>query len=459
MAQAPSKNFINDFTSGPILPSLITFTIPLFLSNLLQAIYNVVDMVVVGRVMGEAGLSGLSVGGDVLSLLTFLSIGFSNAGQIIISQYIGAGLRERLSRFIGTMTSFLLLCAVGISALCLLLRGQILGLMNTPAESWDQAMAYATTCMCGLVFIYGYNIVSAILRGMGDSRRPFVFIAVAAVLNLLLDLLFVVGFRWEAFGAALATVIAQGFSFLCSLVYLYRRRDRFEFDFAPGSLRINRVELLTLIKLGLPMAIRSASVLFSKLFVNAWVNGYGVTISAVTGVGYKVNLFGDLIGSAICTAGGSMVGQNIGAGKYDRASRVLGAAFLLDGVCYALMIGVVFFFPYAVFGLFTDDPDTLRVCMEFLPIAIVNFVCSALRGSMNSFTNGCGNYKFNFWVAILDGIVARIGFSLLFGLTLNWGYFGFWMGNAVAGVTPFVLGAVYYLSGRWKKRSDLIKVE
>lgn len=456
MEQTASKKIINDFTAGPVLPTLVAFTFPLFLSNLLQAVYNVVDMVVVGRVVGEAGLSGLSVGGDVLSLLTFLSIGFSNAGQIIISQYIGAGLKERLSRLIGTMASFLLLCAVGMSAVCLLLRAPILSVMNTPAESWDQAMAYATTCMCGLVFIYGYNIVSAVLRGMGDSKRPFLFITIAAVLNLLLDLLFVAVFRWEAFGAALATVIAQGVSFLCSLVYLYRRRARFGFDFAPGSFRIHKAELLTLVKLGVPMALRSASILFSKLFVNAWVNTFGVTVSAVTGVGYKVNLFGDLIGTSVTTAGASMVGQNIGAGKYDRAKRILGAAFLLNGVSYTLIICVVFFFPYTVFGLFTSDAGVLRVCMEFLPVALLNFLFSILRGSMNAFTTGCGNYKFNFWVAILDGIVARLGFSLLFGLVLHGGYFGFWMGNSVANVTPFVLGAVYYLSGRWKKQSDLI---
>jgi Na+-driven multidrug efflux pump len=307
------------------------------------------------------------------------------------------------------------------------------------------------------VFIYGYNIVSAVLRGMGDSKRPFLFIAIAAVLNLLLDLLFVAGLRWEAFGAALATVIAQGTSFLCSLIYLYRHRESFGFDFAPGSFRIHPGELLTLVKLGVPMAIRSASILFSKLFVNAWINGYGVTVSAVTGAGYKVNLFGDLIGNATTAAGGSMVAQNIGAGKYDRASRTLGAAFVINGVCYTVLIAVVFFFPRAVFGLFTKDAGVLQVCMEFVPVALLNFVCSALRGSMNAFTNGCGNYKFNFWVAILDGIVARIGFALLLGLALGWGYYGFWMGNAIAGGTPFLLGGVYYLSGRWKRRSRLLE--
>ena len=451
-----SKTFINDFTQGPILRTLVTFAFPLFLSNLLQAVYHVVDMIVVGHVVGEAGLSGLSIGGDVLSFLMFVSMGFANASQVIISQYIGAGLRERLSRFIGTMASALFLAAVVISVVCLLARGQILDLLNTPAESWDQAMAYSTTCMFGLVFIYGYNIVSAIMRGLGDSKRPFMFIAIAAVLNLILDLIFVVGFGWEAFGAALATVIAQAVSFLTALAYLYKHRNRFDFDFSLQHFRIDGKELSILIKLGVPFAIRSAAVMFSKLFVNAWINSYGVTISAVTGVGYKVDTFANLMGTAINAAGSSIVGQNIGAGKYDRVRRLLGSALLINGIWFSLMMVIVFFFPNTVFGLFTSEQAVLLVCMQYIPVSMVGFVCSALRSSMNAFTGGCGNYKFNFAVAILDGIVGRIGLSLLFGLVFDMGYFGFWLGNSLAGVTPFVLGVIYYLSGWWKKKSAIV---
>ena len=456
MQQKSTKLFINDFTSGPVLRSLLVFAFPLFLSNLLQAIYNVVDMIVVGHVVGEAGLSGITIGGDVLSMLTFLAMGFSNANQIIISQYIGAGLRDRLSRFIGTMATFLISCALGLSVICLLLRKQILTWMNTPPESWDQAMAYATTCMFGLVFIYGYNIVSSIMRGLGDSKRPFMFIAIAAVLNLLLDLLFVAVFHWESFGAALATVIAQGVSFLTALFYLYKNRKRFGFELSLRHFRIDKQELLALVKLGVPFAIRSASIQFTRLFVNSWINSYGVTVSAVTGVTHKVDLFGNMIGISITTAGSSMVGQNIGAKKYDRVTRILGNAFILNTITFSVMIAIVVLFPTSVYGLFTDDASVLRVCLEYVPIAVISFVAAALRDSMNAFTGGCGNYKFNFAVAIIDGIFARVGFSLLFGLVLGMEYFGFWLGNAIAGSVPFFLGIVYYLSGRWKKTSDVL---
>lgn len=452
---AQSKNFIRDLTAGPVLPSLLTFALPLFLSNLLQAAYNLVDMVVVGQAVGAPGLSGISVGGDVLALLTFLSMGFSDASQVIISMYIGSGLKDKLSRFIGTMTSFLLLCAVGMAVLCLLLRRQILTVMNTPPEAWDQAMAYATVCMFGLVFIYGYNIVSSIMRGLGDSRRPFRFIAVATVLNVVLDLDFVLGFRWEAFGAALATVIAQAVSFLTALADLYRNRARLGFALTRADFRIDRKELVILVKLGLPMALRQASVLISKFFINFWINGYGVTVSAVSGIGYKMDVIGNLVGSAVTTAGSSMVGQNLGAGKFDRVKRVLGSALLVNGVFYSLMIAVLALFPRFVFGCFTTDAAVLAVCMEYLPYLVVIYVASALRNSMHAFTFGCGDSRFNFAAAVADAFVVRIGLSLLLGLALGLGYHGFWAGSAAAGFVPFVLGTAYYLSGRWKRNTAI----
>ncbi len=453
---AQEKTLINDFTTGPVMPSLFRFAIPLFLSNLLQSVYSMVDMAVVGQVVGESGLSGLSIGGDVLSLLTLVCMGLSGAGEIIIAQYLGAGLKERLSRFIGTMVSFMFLASIAVSVLCLLLRAPILTLMNTPAEAWGQAMSYSTTCMFGLLFIYGYNTVSAILRGMGDSKRPFLFIAIAAVLNLLLDLLFVVGFGLEGFGAALATVISQGVSFLCSLIYLYKKRHLLGFTLSREHIRVRREELSPLLKLGIPMAIRYGAILFSRIIVNAWINDYGVTVSAVSGIALKVDMVGINMGHAVATASSAMVGQNIGAEKYDRVKRILKCSFLLNCICFSVVILIVVLFPRTVFGIFTHDAAVLLVCMEYIPVSVVNLACSALRDSMNGFASGCGNCTYNFTVAILDGVVGRLGFSFLLGTAMGLGYFGFWLGSALAGAMPFVIGIVYYFSGTWKRKSAIV---
>lgn len=444
---------IADFTEGSVNKKLITFAMPLFLSNLLQIVYNMVDMVIVGHVMGSVGISAVSVGGDVSNFLTFLAMGFSNSGQVIISQYIGAGKRDKIGRFVGTMCTFLLGVAVILSVICLGLRTPILHLMNTPAESFSEALIYATVCMVGLVFIYGYNIVSAILRGMGDSKHPFVFISIAACLNVVLDLVFVVGFQMGAMGAAVATVISQGVSFLACAVFIYKNRKAFEINITLREfVGIDKAMLGQLVKLGVPMAIKNASVQFSKLFVNSWINSYGVTVSAFAGIANKINSTTNLISNAFNTAGSSMVGQNIGAKKYDRVKKVIFAVFRVTISAAVLLSALMLLFPEQIFGIFTSEQAVIDIGMEYIPVAILLFFGSALRSGMNAFINGSGHYKINFATAILDGIILRIGFAVLFGLVLDMKYLGFWLGDALAGYTPFFIGLTFYLSGRWKKK-------
>ncbi len=448
---------IVDFTSGSIAKELVIFTAPLFLSNLLQVVYNFVDMLVVGQSAGSVGLSAISVGGDIANFMLFLAMGFSNAGQVIISQYIGAGQDEKISPFIGTMTTFLLGCGLIISIVVILGRDVFLGWMNTPAEAWDYAMDYTVICSVGMVFIYGYNMVSAILRGFGDARHPFIFVSVAAVLNVILDLVFVLGFGWAAAGAALATVLSQTLSFLLSVGFLFHDRQKMDLDFSLHNFAIQTEYLSTLVRLGVPMAIKSAAVQFSKLFVNSFVNSYGVVVSAVSGIGNKLNTIANLFSNSINTAGSSMVGQNIGAEKYERVSRVIWDTFLIDLGLMLILVFLLVTWPEAIFSLFTSDASVLPVAMEYIPIGVLVFLGSAFRASMNTLLNGGGNYNLNFVVAMLDGIIDRIGFGLLFGLVMHMDYFGFWLGDAVAGFTPFVIGGVYYLTGKWKTRKYVIQ--
>ena len=231
-----SRKNITDFTSGNVPRQLVIFATPLFLSSLLQLVYNMVDMIIVGQKLGKVGLSAVSVGGDVTNFLTFIAMGFGNAGQIIISQYIGSGQKDKISRFIGTMMCFLMSCAVIVSIVCLSLKTQMLSLMNTPPEAFSEAVSYATVTMSGLVFIYGYNAMSAVLRGMGDSVRPFIFIAVAAVGNIVMDILFVLMMGMGSAGAALATVLSQAFSFIGCAVYIFRNKEKYELTLARSEL-------------------------------------------------------------------------------------------------------------------------------------------------------------------------------------------------------------------------------
>ena len=449
-----SESHIKDFTKGNVSKQLVVFAWPLFLSNLLQVVYNMVDMIVVGNELGKAGLSAVSVGGDLAHLLTFVAMGFSNAGQVIIAQYIGAKERHKIGTFIGTMSSFLAISALILSVVGLLCQDGMLLLMNTPQAAYNGAKSYATISMIGLIFIYGYNTVSAVLRGMGDSKHPFVFISIAAVLNLLLDLLFVCVFHMGAGGAALATVISQAISFILCTAFLVKHRRRFELDVSLGAfMRWNKTMLGDLLKLGIPMAIKTASIQVSKLFVNSWINGYGVEVSAFAGVVNKIAGVANLISMAMNTAGSTMVGQNIAAGEFGRVKKIMRDIAIITLIVAVILSLAFALFPKEIIGLFTEEADTdvLALAPGFVPIAALLFFGASARAIMNALLNGSGNYKINFATAIFDGVIMRIGLALLFGLALNMRHYGFWLGDALAGFTPFFIGVVFYFSGTWKK--------
>ena len=446
---------VKDMTEGKVVPLLLRFAFPLFVSNALQAVYNVVDMVVVGNYIGKAGMSAVSIGGDLLHLLTFVAMGFCSAGQVIIARAVGEKRPEDIRKTIGTMFTFLLSVSAAIAVICYLLRASLLSWLNTPAAARDYAMDYLVTCVCGLVFIYGYNIVSAILRGMGDSKRPFLFIAVAAILNMILDVLFVKYCHMEVFGAALATVIGQGVSFLASLIYLYRRRVSFGFDFRPASFRVDGPTFRRLLALGIPMAIQSAAINLSKILLMSWINLFDVTYSALAGIFNKLNTMCGVISQSFTTAGSTMVGQNLGARKYKRVNETLLTILLIGMGFAALFTAVMVLWPEGIYGMFTPDADVLSVAAVLTVPVILNFFGAGTRSVAFSLINGSGRAKLNLAVAIIDGMISRIGLAALFGFALHWDCFGFWMGDALAGFMPLLIGGVFYLSGRWRSREGV----
>lgn len=445
---------IKDFTQGNISKQLVSFAWPLLLANILQVVYNMVDMIVVGHVIGKAGTSAVTVGGDVTNLLTFICLGFASAGQVLIARYIGAGERDKIGRFVGTMSAFLMLCAILVSSLGLIFQDALLKLMNTPTEAFEGAQAYSSICMMGLVFIYGYNAVSAILRGMGDSKHPLLFIGISTVMNLVLDIWFVMGLEMGAGGAALATVISQATSFLLCTAFLVKHRREFALNISIRDFLHWDVEMLSsFVKLGIPMAIKFASVQVSKLFVNSWINSYGVAVSAFAGIANKLASVVNLFSNAMNTAGSTMVGQNIVAGKFDRVKQILKNLLVITMSIVLVFSVLICIFPEQIFGIFIEDSegDVLALARGYVPIALLMFLASSLRSTMNALINGSGNTKINFATAILDGIVLRIGLALLFGVVFDMKHTGFWLGDALAGFTPFWLGLIFYLTGNWKK--------
>ena len=445
------ETMVTDMTTGNVTKLLLSFAFPLFVSNALQAVYNIVDMIVVGQYIGGAGMSAVSIGGDILHLLTFVAMGFSSAGQVLIARDVGSQKMDQVQKTIGTMFTFLLGTSLVISFGCFFIRHHMLHWLNTPAESYAFTMDYTVTCIVGLFFVYGYNIVSAILRGMGDSRRPFLFIAIAASLNIVLDIVFVAVCGMEVLGAALATIISQAGSFIVSLIYLYRRKESFGFDFKLKSFRIKSEALKPLLALGIPMAIQSAAINLSKIVLMSWINLFGVVYSALAGVYNKINMMIGIVSNSFTAAGSTMVGQNLGAKQYERVPKILrtvGFCTILISTVFAfVMVG----FQDSIYRMFTSDEVVVSNAYILLIPIILNFYGAATRSIAFSLINGSGNTKLNYAVAVLDGIISRIGIAALLGFVVKMGCQGFWYGDALAGFIPIVIGMCYYFWGNWKK--------
>lgn len=447
---------IRDLTTGHPMKQLISFSLPFMLSNLLQQVYTLADMVIVGQFVGSAGLAATSNAGEIVVMFLFIAMGFTSSGQIIISQHIGAGSRDKIKSAIGTMFTFIFFLGIAFTVLPILFGDYFLRWMNVPAESFAGAHDYAAVCYWGMIAVFGYNAISAALRGMGDSKHPTMFVVIASVINIGLDLLFIGPMEMGCYGAALATVISQTVAFIVSLVFVYRRRDSFGFDFKASSFAIDKDQFSNLISMGIPIALQSCTVSISMLFVNSLINVYGVVAAAVTAVGNKITIVATICTNALYTAGSSIVAQNFAAGKLKRVSLTL-LNILIFGLAFTIFLSLlVIIFPEEIFGLFDSDPEVIAMSHNFVIIAVINLLGFATRSTVLAFIDGIAFPALAFAGGLIDGIVARIGLSLLFGKVFGMGVFGYWLGGALAGHVFTVIGVIYYASGRWRKRKPII---
>ena len=450
------KTLIKDLTSGPVTPLLLRFAFPIMLSNLLQTAYNMADMIIIGKFVGSVGLSSVAIGGDVLHFFMFLGMGFATAGQIIVSQYVGAGRREDLNRVIGTLFSSILILSAVLTGISLLFSGWLLKVLHAPAESAAGARDYILCCSIGLVFTLGYNMVSAILRGMGDSRHPMIFVAISTVCNIILDLLLIGVFHMGAFGAALATVVSQGISLLLSIIYLYRSREAFSFDFALQSFRPDGTIVKIIIRLGIPIAIQTSASSISALFVSSFVNSYGVVASAVTGVGNRLSSLALIVANSMNVSSSAMVGQCFGAGKMDRIRKSFWSVFFVDLVFVTTLSIIILLFPEQVFGLFNRSPEVLKMARLYAPVTAIMFMGFAVRSPSLGLINGLGHSRMNFMMGVVEGFILRIGLTYLLGVVLGFGIQGFWYGSAIASYGYGLVVFPYFLSGKWEKRKSTV---
>lgn len=449
------KTLSKDFTTGNIPHQLFWFMLPFMASNALQVLYSTIDMVIVGKYVGTPGLSAVAQSSLILNFVTMVCLGFSNAGQVLIAQALGAKKRKEMSIIISTLFGVIVCISVICSAIILIGRIGIVELMNIPPESYDMSLDYLTICGAGLIFTAGYNMVSAVLRGMGDSKRPFLFIGIASVINLVLDIVFTGILKWGVAGAAWATIIGQAVSFLFSLYYLYKNREAFGFDFKAESMRIEKKYVGMIFGLGTPMAIQAGFINLSMLYVNSMVNDIGLVASATFGVGMRIDDIINKISQGIQYAAMPMISQNIAAGEQKRAQQVVWYAWLFAVIWTVVFVLIYLFFGKELFMLFSDDTAVHKMSTTFIQAILWMFPAMAIMRGSNAFLQGIGNAKLSMLLSILDGVALRIGLSWFFGVFLDWGFYGFVLGYGLAPYGCGVPGLIYFLSGKWKKRQVL----
>lgn len=451
-----TKRYGMDLTEGSILRQLLVFMLPLLAANLVQQLYNTVDMIVIGQFVGSEGTVGVAVGGQAAQFLTMLSMGLATGGQVYISQLTGARQHELINDAVGTLLSFVTLLSVILMVGGLVFADQLVSLMGTPAEAVSEATDYMRITFLGFPFIFGYNAVCAVLRGMGDSRRPLIFVCIAAVSNIIFDLLLVAVFDLAAAGTAIATVVGQALSFLFSIVFLYRRRENFGFDFKRRSFAIRWEHLKIFLKLGLPQAVQSACISLTVIYVNSLVNAYGLVASATNSVGNKITQLANTITQSMNQACAAMIGQNLAAGKQDRAKKIV-----YTGMVFALALAVIntvlaLTVPRQIFAIFTNDPEVIEFGVTFMKVAIVIFFLSSLMGPTQAMVTGSGFAILGLFVGVLDGVVFRLTFSYLFATVLGMGVVGYFLASALARLGPVLICGGYFFSGKWKTHKLLV---
>ena len=447
-----------DFTQGPIARGMVAFSMPFLLSNILQALYGAVDMWVVGNysspdpAISAQILSGVNVGSQITHLVAMMVSGLTVAGTVLVGQYVGARKREEASRTVGTMFTLLALVGVVLMAAMMLLSGVILHWLDTPPEAFEHARSYLLICMSGTLFIFGYNAISSIQRGLGDSVRPLIFVGVACLVNVVLDLWLVKGLGMGAAGAAWATVIAQAVSLLLAAWYL--GQSRFIFDFRLRSFRVDKEIMKLMVRLGIPSSIQSIIVNISFLVMTKLANGIGENgylASAAVGVVGKFNSFAILPAVAMSSAVSAFAAQNIGAGLYDRAKKCLGVGIAIAMSISVMLFAAVQLFPDAIIAVFSPNQEVVSSGVEYIRPFSFDYLLVPILFCLNGLIMGAGHTRFTLLSASLSSLLLRIPVAVLFGAALGWGLTGIGLAGPAATVAGLALACWFVATGRWMR--------
>ncbi len=439
---------MHDLTEGKERTQILKFALPMLLGSVFQQLYNVVDSIIVGNYLGKEALGAVGASFPVIFALISLVIGISSGCTIIISQYFGAKRLDSVKRTIDTMFIFLFMSSIIITVLGIIFSRDIFVLIKLPEEIIPKATTYFRIFIGGFILMFGFNGINAILRGIGDSKTPLVFLIISTLANIGLDLLFILVFKWGIEGAAAATVISQALTFFLGIAYLNKthtliqisfRKFIFDYDIFKKS-----------IKIGIPSGFQQTFVALGMIALFRIVNDFGTNTVAAYSAAVRINSFAAMPAMTFAAALSTFVGQNLGANRPDRVKRGFISTILMTSIYSITITILILIFRGDLMEVFNPTPEVIEIGKSYLLIVSSFYVIFAYMFVTQGLLRGAGDTLIPMFITIISLWILRIPIS--YYLSRIMGTDGIWWGVPIAWVAGFVFAFLYYLTGRWKNK-------
>ncbi len=451
-----------DMTEGTPWKRIAEFSVPMLIGNIAQQLYNTVDSIIVGEYVGDNALAAVGSAGPILNLLLAIFVGIATGAGIVISQSYGAKDREALSRNIGNCISLAGIATVIIMIIGPIITMPLLKLLGTPDSIIYWCRDYLNIFFIGIVGFFFYNMLSGVLRGLGDSFSALLFLIVSAALNVALDLLFVAGFNMGVPGVALATVIAQAISAVLCYIKLMRMNDIFDLNLS--TMKIVPANTIRIIKLGIPSGITQGIFAMAGMVVQTLTNSMGELVIACNVIIMRVDGFAMMPNMTFGQAMSVYVGQNVGAKKYDRVAQGTKQGSVMALGFSAVITVVLLFFGKYLFSIFTETPELIDLAVRMMRILAFGYLCIAVTQVLGGVMRGAGDTVTPMWISMISTILLRVPTAYIvayFSRTAEYPHgqpFALFTSLLVSWSMGMVISIIVYRIGKWKKKMMAQKI-
>jgi len=440
---------MKDLTIGNEAKLIFRFALPMLIGNVFQQMYQIVDTIIVGNVLGKSALASIGASFPIIFALLSLIIGIGSGFGIVISQYFGAKEIEKVKLTISTMFISLSIVSILMSIIGISFSREIFIFLKLPQELLDDAVVYLNVYLSGIIVTFGYNATSAVLRGLGDSKTPLYFLITSTIANIGLDLLFIIVFDWGISGAAWATIISQAGAFFAAVIYLNKTHTII--SFSRKSMIFDYTILKQGVKIGLPSGLQQTFVALGMMALIGIVNTFGVDVIAAYSIGGRIDSFAVLPAMVFSAALATFTGQNLGAKKNFRVKKGLIATVIMASVFYVLLITVIIFFRQQLVMLFNSDPEVIRLGSEYLTTVNIFYIFFIMMFVLSGVLRGAGATLIPMFLSIFSLWLVRV--PLAYFLSSKYGEIGIWWSIPIAWIVGFFGVLIYYLSGKWKGKT------